>query len=93
MRKDCRLIKYEGMSGIICGGESNHKCDDKLFIYIFSDGFRGSVFDKAKKEKLNLSMCDDDKVHFLHEKGIDIVGGSVVCSICYRAAIDNAWYM
>jgi len=94
MRQGCRTIIIDNMSGIMCGGETtDHECDEKATIYGFSDGFSGTLFTKAKQEKLNLQMCDEDKLYFLSEKGIDLVSMSVACSICGRAAIDNAWYL
>jgi len=94
MRQGCRTIIIDNMSGIMCGGETtDHECDEKATIYGFSDGFSGTLFTKVKQEKLNLQMCDEDKLYFLSEKGIDLVSMSVACSICGRAAIDNAWYL
>lgn len=94
MRQGCRPILINGKYAIICGGEPiDHKCNEDNLVYEFSDGFRGSLFDKAKKEKLNLNMCDEDKLHFIHARGIEIVSASVACSICGRAAIDNAYWL
>lgn len=90
MRQGCRIINQDGLSGIACGGEAtDHECDEKSIVYTFSDGFRGSLFEKAKAESLNLNMCDKDKMYFLNEKNIRLISGSVACSICGRAAIDN----
>jgi hypothetical protein len=90
MEQGCRVLQLGKTTAIICGGEpTDHKCDAKKTVYEFSDGFRGTLFDKARKEKLNLDMCDDDKMYFLLERGIDLRAGSVACSICGRAAIDN----
>lgn len=92
MGRGCISLNIGGSRAIVCGGEpTDHKCDKKKTIYEFSDGSRGTLFEKARKEKLNLSMCDDDKIHFLRERGITIRGGSVACSICGRAAIDEIW--
>ena len=94
MRQGCKTIKTNSFSAIICGGEPNdHTCDDKLTVYEFSDGFRGTLFDKAKAERLNLNMCDSDKLYFLRQKDIEIKSISVACSICGRAAIDNAMWL
>lgn len=94
MRQGCEIIKIGDTTAIICGGEpKDHKCNEKDTIYEFSDGFRGTLFDKAKQEKLNLNLCDEDKLYFLRQKDINIRSASVACSICGRAAIDNAWYL
>jgi len=94
MRQGCKIIDLGNTTAIMCGGEpTDHKCNEKLTIYEFSDGFRGTLFDKAKQEKLNLNMCNEDKLYFLRKKDIDIRSGSVACSICGRAAIDNMWFV
>ena len=91
MRQGCRQIG----SVIMCGGEpTDHKCNDKgLVIYEFSDGFTGTLFEKAKAEKLNLNMCDDDKLHFLRGKDIDTISASVSCSICGRSSISDSYWL
>jgi hypothetical protein len=94
MRQGCRSIKIGDSTAIICGGEPNdHKCNENSTVYGFSDGFRGTLFDKARIEGLNLDMCEDDKIHFLREKDIQITSMSVACSVCGRAAMDNAMWM
>lgn len=90
MKQTCKHIQIGDSHAIICGGEPDHICDDKgNLIYSFSDGYIGTLFDKAKLEKLNLNMCDDDKLYFLMQKDINVSSCSVSCSICGRAAIDN----
>jgi len=90
MTKGCRQFQAGNISGFICGGEqTDHKCDDKKTVYGFSDGFTGTLFEKARAEKLNLTMCNDDILHFLREKDIHVSSQSVACSICGRAAIDE----
>lgn len=94
MRQGCNIINLGDSTAIICGGEFiDHKCDEKETVYEFSDGFRGTLFEKVKQEKMNLQMCDEDKRYFLYQRGIRIRSESVACSICGRAAIDNAWYI
>ena len=94
MRRGCRFIDLGGIQIIECGGEvKDHVCDDKLLIYDFSDGFRGTLFDKAKEEGLNLNMCDDDKMYFIRQRDIDVMGCSVACSICGRTAIDEIMWL
>jgi len=94
MRQGCRILNLGDTTAILCGGEpTDHKCNENDIIYMFSDGFNGTLFEKAKVEKMNLNMCDEDKRYFLHERDIEIKGASVACSICGRAAIDNAWWL
>ena len=94
MRQGCNIIKFDHCTAIVCGGElTDHKCNERSTIYEFSDGFRGTLFEKAIKEHINPQMCDEDKLYFLRQKDIGIRSASVACSICGRAAIDNAWYM
>lgn len=94
MRQGCNIINLGDVKIISCGGEPNdHECNDNGLVYEFSDGFRGTLFDKAKAEKLNLNMCDDDKLYFLRERDIEVNACSVACTICGRAAMDNMWYL
>jgi len=94
MKQGCKPFKLGNISGISCGGEpTDHKCNDKLIIYEFSDGFRGTLFEKAEQEKLNLNMRDEDKLYFLRKKDINIRSYSAACSICGRAAIDNTHWL
>lgn len=93
MGRGCVIVKSKEFTTICCGGEhTDHKCNDKDTVYEFSDGYRGSLFSKAKVEKLNLNMCDDDKLYFLRQGGIDVKSCSCACSICGRAAMDDLFY-
>ena len=94
MRQGCRHIQIGNITAILCGGEpTDHVCNEKDTVYGFSDGFNGTLFEKARAEKLNLNMCDADKLHFLREKDINVISASVACSICGRATIDNAYWL
>ncbi len=94
MRQGCRIVKIGDATAIMCGGDiTDHKCNEKDTVYGFSDGFSGTLFEKAKSEKLNLNICDEDKLHFLSEKDIHVRSVSVACSNCGRAAIDNAHWL
>lgn len=94
MRQGCRLAVLKNSTAFICGGEvKDHKCNENIIVYIFSDMFRGTLFEKAKEEKLNLNMCDEDKLYFLEKKDIHVRGASVACSICGRAEFDNRFYL
>lgn len=93
----CKVIDLDGSTAFLCGCKPDHECNDKgPSIYGFSDGDRGTVFDKCLTEKLKpivLQMCDTDKLKVLENMGITITSWSVSCSICGRAAIDNAMRM
>ncbi len=95
MNQGCIIVKIGNATAIMCGGEiTDHKCNEKDTVYEFSDGFNGSLLAKAKAEKLNLNMCDEDKLHFLREKDIHVNSASVACSICGRATeIDNRHWL
>lgn len=86
----CIIIPLGKKSTAIICGAKDHKCNDKgQIIYGFDDGFTGTLFDKCKVEKINLQVCDDDKLYFLRERGINVIMESVSCSVCGKAAIDN----
>ena len=94
MGQGCNIISLGNSTAIICGGEpTGHECNENITVYEFSDGFRGTLFDKAMQEKLNLNMCGEDMLYFLRKKDINIRSASVACSICRRAMIDNMWYV
>ncbi len=87
----CKSIDLEeGSAGIMCFTEpADHVCNEKDTIYFFSDGDNMTLFAKAKKEKINLQMCDEDKLYFLSEKQIEHHGASAACSICGRTVMDS----
>lgn len=93
----CKTIKIGEATAFICGCKPDHECNDRgPIIYGFSDGDRGTLFDKCKAEKVSpqvLQMCDRDKLYFLEQMDITTTSGSVSCSICGRAAIDNAMWI
>lgn len=96
MRQGCKLIELgDGARAIICGcpEAADHVCNEKADRYEFSDGFQGTLLEKIMHEKMNPNMCDDDKLYFLHQRGISVRSWSVACSICGRAAIDNAYWL
>lgn len=93
MRQGCKIIQLGESVAIMCGTQPDHECNEKAIVCEFSDGFVGTVHDKAKAEKINLNMCDEDKLYFINEKDIQIRSVSVACTICGRAAIDNAMYL
>ena len=92
--KGCIPIEIDGSRAIICGSPiTDHNCDDKKTVYEFSDGFYGTLFEKARMEGLCLQMCEDDMLYFLHKRDITIRSMSVACSVCGRAAIDDINYL
>lgn len=79
----CELIIFkDGAHAIICG-RKDHECNDKgPEVFSFTNGFVGPLFEAAKQAKINLEMCTQDKLYFLHEKEWINNGSSVSCSIC-----------
>lgn len=73
----CKVIKLgSDATAIMCGGKSDHECDEKDSVLLLSNGER--VSDTPENwEKYNK----------------DVIGGSVCCSVCGRAAIDNAAWL
>ena len=77
MRQGCKVIEFGDATAIICGGEPT---------------------DHKCNEDLSILILDDDSrvkhTDEFYEKNYKRVrGGSVACSICGRAAIDNANYL
>lgn len=63
-------------SAFICGGKSDHVCNEDAVVILLADGSR--VEDTPENQKKYYEQMR---------------GGSVCCSICGRAAIDNAYWM
>jgi len=81
MRQGCKIIKLEHSTAIMCGGEpTDHKCNEDAICY---DTNEGRFFFKDIKEA--------DKWYENNYK--NVTGGSVACSICGRAMIDNAMWL
>jgi len=75
----CEVIKIGESSAIICGGHKDHECNEMASVYETSDGKRFYFRDDAEAKK----WYDDNYMQ--------IIMGSVACSICGGAAVDNAW--
>ena len=77
MRQGCRIIKIGDANAIICGGEPNDH--------------------KCNEDSSVLILSDGERMEATDENydkyKEQITGGSVACSICGRAAIDNAHWL
>lgn len=82
MRQGCKIIKIGDSTAIICGGEPNsHVCNENAVVYDTNDGYR-HYFDNAVIAK------------DWHDKNYQsVIAGSVACSVCKRAAIDNTMWL
>ena len=77
MRQGCKQIKLKESTIIMCGGEPT---DHKC-----NDDLAVYLLKNGER----VEMTDENFEKYKEE----IVGGSVVCSICGRAAIDNALWI
>lgn len=76
----CKIIKIsEDSTAIICGGHKDHKCNEDAVVYGTNDGKRYFFTNKEEEKK------------WYDEHYKETIMGSVACSICGGAAIDNAW--
>ena len=81
MRQGCKVINLGDSTAIMCGGElTDHQCNEDAICY---DTNKGRFFFKDSKEA--------DK--WYNDNYMSVRGGSVACSICGRAAIDNAMWL
>lgn len=81
MRQGCKIIDLGDSTAIMCGGEpTDHKCNEDAICYNTNEG---RFFFKDSKEA--------DK--WYNDNYKNVRGGSVACSICWRAAIDNAMWL
>lgn len=81
MRQGCKVIDLGDSTAIMCGGEpTDHKCNEDAICY---DTNEGRFFFNDSKEA-NKWYNDNYK---------NVRSGSVACSICGRAAIDNAMWL
>ena len=60
-------------------GSKDHECNKDAVIYIGLDGIRSFFTDQNEADE------------FYRENYTDITSGSVACSICGHAAIDDHW--
>lgn len=81
MRQGCKIIDLGESTAIMCGGEpSDHVCNENAVVYETSDK---KVFFEDIKEA---GIWYDNNYK-------SVKSGSVACSICHRAAIDNAMWL
>ena len=76
----CEVIKLGDCTAIICG-RKDHECDEKATVYGTRNG-QDFYFKDANEGK-----------KWYDKNYRDVTMGSVACSICGRAAIDDAWKM
>ena len=80
MRQGCKVLRLEKTTAIICGREPiDHKCNEDGICY---DTNEGRFFFTDKQEASN----------WYNENYTNVMSGSVACSICGRAYIDNAMW-
>lgn len=80
----CEVIKIGNGTAIICRGNHEspiceHKCNEVASVYELRNGERIFIID------------NDDQ--WFAENFKEVISGSVACSICRRAVIDNAPYL
>ena len=82
MRQGCKGIDLGESTAIICGGEpTEHVCNDNAICYDTKTGER-FFFD------------DSNEGHEWYQNNYEqVTCGSVACSICKRAEIDNAMWL
>lgn len=75
----CEVIKIGESTAIICGGHNDHECDEKASVYETKDGQRFYF------------QSDEEAKKWYDENYMHTTRGSIACSVCGGAAIDNAW--
>jgi hypothetical protein len=81
MKQGCKLVNLGESTAIICGGEpTDHQCNEDAICY---DTNEGRFFFKNS----------EDARKWYDDNYKSVVGGSVACSICGRASIDNAMWL
>lgn len=75
----CDVITIGESTAIICGRHKDHECDEKASVYETKDGQRFYFRSDAEAKK----WYDDNYMH--------TTMGSIACSVCGYAMIDNAW--
>ena len=83
MRQGCKLIDLDdGITGIMCGGEPlDHECNDDAVVYATIDG-KQHFFENSKEGE-----------NWYEDNYKSVISMSVACSVCHRAAIDNAMWL
>lgn len=82
MRQGCKIISLEDSTAIMCGGEpKDHKCNEDAVCYDTKGGER-FLFKDSKEGGI-----------WYNDNYKDVRSGSVACSVCGRALLDNAMFM
>ena len=81
MKQECKVINFGNSTTIICGSKTtDHKCNEDAVCY---DTSESRFFFKNSEEAAKWYDKNYKKV----------LSGSVACSICRRAVIDNAIWL
>lgn len=78
----CEIINIGNSTAFICRGNHepiDHKCNEDAVVYDLRNGER-------------VTLIENDKQYY-EDNYREIIGGSVACSKCGRAAIDNAMWL
>jgi len=82
MKQGCKIIDLGESKAIKCGGEpADHECNEDAICFDTKDGERVQFKDPEQADK------------WYNENHKKVIGGSVACSICGRAAVDNAMWL
>lgn len=82
MRQGCKIYEFaDNKTAIVCGGEPDHQCNDDATVYETFDGIQ-QFFEK-----------EENRVEWYEFHYKEVRSMSVACSICHRAAIDNAMWL
>lgn len=81
MRQGCKIINLEESTAIMCGGEpTDHVCNEDAMVYATFD--KQHFFENGKEGE-----------EWYEQNYKSVLSSSVACSICHRAAIDNAMWL
>jgi len=82
MKQTCKIINLGDSAAIICGSDiTDHECNEEAMVFGTASG--KSLF------------FEDGNVgqEWYRDTEENVTSGSVACSICGRAAIDDAHYL
>lgn len=81
MRQGCKIIDLGESTAIMCGGEpTDHVCNEDAMVYETFD--KQHFFENGK-----------EGAEWYEQNYKSVRSASVACSICHRAAIDNAMWL
>lgn len=76
----CQLIKVGESLAIVCGGERlDHQCNES-----------GIVYETTSGERLYFKSSEDS-LQWYNQHHTETIMGSVCCSVCGHAVIDDAY--